>query len=76
MKQPCLYPHCTCVRSCVIAGGPVPDRDPSQPLYERATLRGIADRCHLAQGSGAGFHLSDDDMKAIEFCLRFTAMRL
>lgn len=75
MKATCLYPHCICVGSC-IAGGPIPDRDPSQPLYDRAALRGIADRCRLAQKAGAGFHLSEDDMKAVEFCLRFTATRL
>lgn len=77
MKATCLYPHCSCAGKCT-GGGTIPDRDPNVPLFERDKLRELADRCRLAQKvkTDPGFHLSEDDMKAIEFSLRFTATRL
>lgn len=60
-------------------GGAIPDRDPKRPLFDRKHLRELADRHKLAIGldsADPGFRLTDDDMKAIEFSLRFTASRL
>lgn len=73
----CLYPHCICAGECR-NGGPVPKRDPKVPLFDRAKLRELAERHELANKLDAdpGFHLSNDDMKAIAFSLRFTAERL
>lgn len=76
--MPCCFPHCTCIGECLY-GGAVPNRDPKKPLFDRAHLRELADRHKLAIGlddAHPGFRLTDDDMKAIEFSLRFTAERL
>ncbi len=74
----CLYPHCCCVGTCDF-GGAVPTHDPSVPMFERSYLRELADRHDLALAmdrADPGFHLSNDDMRAIAFALRFTAMKL
>jgi hypothetical protein len=73
----CRYPHCTCISECVY-GGEIPKRDPKTPLFKREHLRELADRHDLANtiDDHPGFHLKDEDMKAIAFALRFTAEKL
>lgn len=73
----CRYPHCTCVSACLY-GGATPKRDPKKPLFDRAHLRELAERHEVANAldDHPGFHLKDEDMKAIAFALRFTAERL
>ena len=73
----CIYPHCTCLGKCVF-GGNIPRRDRRKPLFKREQLKALAERHELASAldHAPGFHLSNDDMKAIAFALRFTAMRL
>ena len=73
----CRYPHCCCLESCLY-GGAVPNADPAKPKFDRAHLRELADRHSLAikLGTDHEFHISNDDMAAIAFALRFTAERL
>jgi len=76
--MPCTFPHCTCIIECS-HGGAVPKRDPSKPLFDRAHLNELAQRHEIAvtfDKSAPDFHLSNRDMEAIAFALRFTAQRL
>jgi hypothetical protein len=75
--MPCSYPHCCCALSCT-SGGVVPQYDPKVPLFGRGYLTKLADRYNLALKfeSDPGFRISEDDLRAIVFSLRFTAERL